>query len=185
MDIAEEHAMDRALGPSVLISILLIIAGLLAIFVPQIAGITIMAFLGWLLIVGGAAHLAFAWSRRHAGGFVWELILGVLYIIAGVYLLMNPVAGLAVLTLMLGAYLIGSAAVEFVLSVELRRLPGAGWLVLNGIITLILGLMIVANWPVSTVWAIGTLVGVSILFSGITRLGLALSMRRQHRLRMA
>jgi uncharacterized membrane protein HdeD (DUF308 family) len=184
MDITEGRATERA-APSVIISILLIIAGLLAIFAPGVAGITLTAFMGWLLIIGGAAHLAFAWSHRHTRSLVWELLLTALYIFVGVYLLTHPVTGLVVLTLMLSVYLIASAFAEFVLSIELRRLSGVGLLVLNGIITLILGLIVLGHWPWSSEWAIGTLMGISILCSGIARLGMALSARRQHRLRMA
>jgi uncharacterized membrane protein HdeD (DUF308 family) len=67
---------------------------------------------------------------------------------------------------------------EFVLSFQLRPLPGSGWLLFDGIVTLVLAAMIGSAWPISSVWAIGTLVGVSMFFSGITRLMLSVAVRR-------
>jgi len=67
---------------------------------------------------------------------------------------------------------------EFVLCSRLRGIPGSGWLMVDGIITLVLAVMIWSTWPSSTVWVVGTLIGISMLFSGITRLMLSLAARR-------
>jgi len=127
-------------------------------------------------------------SRRHpasrlrlagrANAVVWEILLGILYGGVGVYLLARPGAGLASLTLALAFYLVLEGALEFVLSFQLRPLPGSGWLMVDGIVTLVLAAMIGSAWPISSVWAIGTLVGVSMFFSGITRLILSVAARR-------
>jgi len=79
----------------------MIIAGILAIVVPPAAGIAVAILVGWLLVFSGGAHLAFAWRTRGTGGFLWEVLLGILYIAVGAYLLLHPVAGLASLTLAL------------------------------------------------------------------------------------
>jgi len=92
--------------------------------------------------------------------------------------LINPVAGLASLTLALAVYLLFEAVLELVLSFRLRPLPGSGWLLLDGIVTLILAILIWRSWPSSSAWAIGTLVGISMLFSGIARLMLSVAARR-------
>ena len=89
-----------------------------------------------------------------------------------------PGAGLASLTLALAFYLVFEGVLEFVLSFQLRPLPGSGWLLFDGIVTLLLAAMIGSAWPISSVWAIGTLVGVSMFFSGITRLMLSVAARR-------
>jgi uncharacterized membrane protein HdeD (DUF308 family) len=102
-----------------------------------------------------------------------------LYIAVGAFLLVNPLIGLASLTFALALYLLAEAALEFFLAYELRGLPGVGMLTLDGLITVVLAVMILMRWPWSSLWAIGTLVGISILFSGISRLGLALTMRHQ------
>jgi len=91
---------------------------------------------------------------------------------------MNPLVGLASLTLALAVYLFVEGVLEFILSFRLRPLPGSGWLLFDGIITLILAIMIWKTWPSSSEWVIGTLVGISMLFSGISRLMLSLAARR-------
>lgn len=170
--------VKQSVGWSIGLGVVMILTGLLAIASPVAAGIAVNILVAWLLIVSACAHLAFAWFRRSAGGFLWELLLGIVYLLIGGYMLMHPAAGLASLTFALAIYLVMEAALEFVLGAALRRLPGSGWLFCDGIVTLILAVMIGRTWPSSSEWAIGTLVGVSMLFSGITRLALSLSARR-------
>jgi len=170
--------VKKTLGWSVGLSALMIVAGLLAIVVPTVAGMAVTLFVAWLLIFSGAAHILFGWHTRSNGGFLWELLVGILYIVVGSYLLVNPVAGLASLTLALAIYLFAEGVLELILSFQLEPLPGWGWLLFDGIVTLVLAAMIWRTWPSSTTWVIGTLVGVSMFFSGIARLMLSLAARR-------
>ncbi len=168
----------ESVGWSIALSVLMILGGVLAIVIPPAAGVAVLVVVAWLLMISGAAHLVFAWHTRTAGGIVWELLLGVLYIFVGAYAFLNPVAGLASLTLVLAIYLFMEAALELILSFTLRPLPGSKWLLLDGIITLVLAILIWRSWPSSTEWVIGTLVGISMLFSGAARLSLSLAARR-------
>jgi uncharacterized membrane protein HdeD (DUF308 family) len=167
----------ESVGWSIALSVLMILTGVLAIMIPPVAGIAVLVVVAWLLMFSGAAHLVFAWHTRTAGGMVWELLLGILYILVGVYALLNPVAGLASLTLVLAIYLFMEAVLELILSFRLRPLPGSNWLLFDGIITLILAVLIWRSWPSSSEWVIGTLVGISMLFSGAARLSLSLAAR--------
>ena len=169
--------VKKSLGWSIGLSVLMIVAGIRAIASPLGAGIAINLLVAWLLIFSAGAHLVFAWHRRSAGGFLWEILVGILYMLTGIYLLMRPVAGLASLTLALAIYLFLEAMLEFVMGFTLRPRPGSGWLLIDGIVTLILAVMIWRTWPSSTEWVIGTLVGISMLFSGISRLGISLAAR--------
>lgn len=168
----------RSIGGSIALSILMILAGVLAIVIPAVGGIAVVLVVAWLLMFSGAAHLVFAWYTRTAGGIVWELLVGILYLFVGGYMLAHPAAGLASLTLFLAIYLFVEGVLEFVLSFRLRPLPGSNWLLFDGVITLILGVMIWRSLPSSAEWAIGTLVGVSMLFSGVARLSLSMGARR-------
>jgi uncharacterized membrane protein HdeD (DUF308 family) len=163
---------------SIVLSVLMIAAGVLAIFSPAIAGVAVTVFFGWLLIVSGILHLALAWQAGRPGAVVWEVLVGILYGGVGLYLLTRPVTGLASLTMALVVYLVLEAVLEFILSFQLRPAPGSGWLLFDGIVTLALAVMIGSAWPVSASWAIGTLVGVSMFFSGVTRLMLSIAVRR-------
>jgi uncharacterized membrane protein HdeD (DUF308 family) len=124
------------------------------------------------------SHFVFAWRGGRATAVVWEILLGVVYGAIGFYLLTRPVAGLASLTLAVAVYLFVEGVLEFILSLQLRPAPGSGWLLVDGIVTLVLAVMIWSTWPSSAAWVIGTLVGISMLFSGITRLMLSLAVRK-------
>ena len=168
----------ESVGWSIGLSILMILAGISAIVLPPVAGIAVILVVAWLLIFSGAFHLVFAWHTRTTGGFVWELLLGILYIFVGVYTLVHPVAGLASLTLLLAIYLFVEGVLELILGFRLRPMPGSSWLLFDGVVTLILAILIWRTWPSSTEWVIGTLVGISMLFSGAARLSLSLAARR-------
>ena len=169
--------VKESVGWSIALSVLLIVAGIFAIASPMAAGLGVTIFVGWLLIVSGVFHLVFAWYTRSAGGFLWELLVAALYIFIGVYLLRHQTTGLEALTLALAIYLLLEAILEFVLGFSLRPLPGSGWLLFDGVVTLILAILIWKTWPSSTGWVIGTLVGISMLFSGISRLAISLAAR--------
>jgi len=163
---------------SIVLSVLMIAAGVLAIFSPAIAGVAGTVFFGWLLIVSGVLHLAYAWQAGRAGAVVWEILVGLLYGGIGAYLLARPVAGLESLTLALAISLAIEGVLEFGLAFQLRPLPGSGWLLFDGVVTLVLAAMIGSAWPISSVWAVGTLVGVSMFSSGLTRLMLSIAVRK-------
>jgi uncharacterized membrane protein HdeD (DUF308 family) len=170
--------VKKSLGWSIALSVMMILAGIFAIVLPPIAGIAITILVGWLLVFSGGAHLVFGWQTRETGGLIWELLVGILYLIAGLYLLINPLMGVVSLTLALAIYLFVEAVLEFILAVRFRPMPGSGWLFVDAIITLVLAIMIWRTWPSSTAWAIGILVGVSMLFSGMSRLMLSVAARR-------
>jgi uncharacterized membrane protein HdeD (DUF308 family) len=155
----------------------MIATGVLAIGLPMIAGIAVTVVVGWLLIFSAVLHLAFAFRSGRAGAVLWQILLAVVYGVIGFYVLANPVAGLASLTLAVAIYLFAEGVLEFILSLRLRPAPGTGWLLFDGIVTLVLAIMVWSTWPSSAAWVIGTLVGISMLFSGITRLMLSLSVR--------
>jgi uncharacterized membrane protein HdeD (DUF308 family) len=93
-------------------------------------------------------------------------------------MLSHPGRGLLTVTLVLAVYLLVEGLLEVVIYTQSRHLPGAGWFLFDAIVTIVLGIMIFKSWPMSSVWAVGTLVGISILFSGISRLSYAFAGRR-------
>jgi uncharacterized membrane protein HdeD (DUF308 family) len=168
----------KSIGWSIALSVLLILAGFFALLIPFISGIGITLFIGWLMILSGITHFVFAFKTHTTGGVLWELLLGAVYLFAGVYLILHPLAGLLTLTLFLACYLLFEGIFEIVQYFQIRPRHGAGWLLFDAIITLILAFLIWRSWPSSSVWVIGTLIGISMLFSGISRLMLSLAARR-------
>jgi uncharacterized membrane protein HdeD (DUF308 family) len=170
--------ISRNVRWSIALSVLMIVAGVLAIIVPLASGIAVTILVGWLLVLGGAAHLAYSWHTRQGGGLFWGMLLGISYIVVGGYALLHPLVGLGSLTLVLAGYLLVASILEFILSYQLRPLSGSGWLLIDGIISLILAIMIWRSWPINTLWVVGTLVGINMLCSGFTRLAISLAARR-------
>jgi uncharacterized membrane protein HdeD (DUF308 family) len=169
---------NRTLNWSIFLSILLILAGFCTLLIPFMGGIGVTLFVGWALMISGIAHLVFAWKGHSAGTRIWELLVGLAYLFAGVYLIAHPVAGLASLTLLLAFYLFFEGIFEMLAFFRVRSRPGTGWLLFDGLVTLLLAIMIWRQWPFSTVWAIGTLVGISMIFSGFSRLMLSMGAKR-------
>jgi uncharacterized membrane protein HdeD (DUF308 family) len=161
-----------ARGWSLLTAIAFILLGMFAIAQPLVTGLGLAVLISWLLIIGGIAHAVSAFTARRDGasGVVWPLLVGVLYVIGGLYFLSYPLLGLGTLTLLLAIILLLEAVVWIALYVKTRTLGASPMLLANGIVTLLLGGMIWLRWPSSSVWAVGTLVGVNLLMTGFWRL---------------
>jgi uncharacterized membrane protein HdeD (DUF308 family) len=104
-------------------------------------------------------------------------LLALVYGFAGIYMLMHPLLGLVSLTPVLAVFLLIEGMIEIVFYFNIRKVPNSGWVLLDGIITLILGLLIWANWPSASAWVVARLVGISLMFSGISRFMLSLAIR--------
>jgi uncharacterized membrane protein HdeD (DUF308 family) len=124
------------------------------------------------------AHLVATFTGGGAGRVIWQVILGIIYIVGGIYFLTHPLLGLGTLTLLLAVIILMEAVLEFIAYFRARNEGGSGWMLFNGVITLFLGGLIWLHWPSSSVWAIGTLVGVNLLMTGISRLMLGMAARK-------
>jgi uncharacterized membrane protein HdeD (DUF308 family) len=170
-------ASTRSRGWSIFLGILLFVAGLLSIAVPFFASIAASVFFGWLILLAGIAHLIYAWSERGSGAVLWQILIGVVYVIAALYMLVLPVAGVVALTLVLTFYITLEGAFGLAVFALRRRLPGSFWFLADGLISLFVAGLIFFHWPSSSFWAVGTLVGISLLFSGIARLTFSIGPR--------
>ena len=170
-------ALSRNWGWLLALAILLIILGLVAIAAPVYATFAVQVLLGWILIIGGIAQCVHAFTVRGWGGFLFELLSAFLYLAVGILLLVNPVEGALALTIVLAAFLLVEGVFKIVMAWRVRRHPRWGWLLASGILSLILGALIWAEWPSSALWVIGLLVGVHLLFTGWALTMLALAAR--------
>ncbi len=168
----------ESIGWSIALSVVLILVGLFAILAPLLAGVALTGILGWLLILVGGGHLWLAWHVRGAGAHIWEAVIGFVYIVGGIFLLFHPIVGLVGITAILGAYLLIRGIFELIAGLSMRGVGGNVWLLINGAISLVLAFLIWRHLPYSADWFIGTLIGFALLFTGISRLALALTARR-------
>jgi len=157
----------RGVGYTIL-GVLVALLGLFAIFSPVVTGLAITLVLGVVLVVGAIFHFVAAFSGRGWKGFIFQILLAILYGIAGLSLFSNPIVGLVTLTLLLAAYLFASGIVEIVIGVRVH--PASGWwlMVVSGVLSLVLGGMIFVGFPSTAAWALGLLVGVGLLSTGIS-----------------
>ena len=160
---------------SLWIGILLIVLGLAGIFLPGVSTIVTETWIALIILSAGFAKFGYAFQTRQEGGFAWKLILSLLYIGTGIMLFVAPLSGVLTLTILLGSFLLSEGVFELILAFRLRPQQNWTWVLGNGIITLLLGAMIWFQFPFDAPWLLGTLVGASILFTGISRVGLALN----------
>jgi len=133
--------------------------------------------LGWALILVGIALFVFALHSQTAGNFFLKVLLSALYGISGIALAFFPIAGVAALTGILGTLLLIQAGLQTAAAFQLKPLDGWGWFLADAASSLLLAILILAAWPSSSGWAIGTLVGVSVFMSGISRIMIATRIR--------
>jgi uncharacterized membrane protein HdeD (DUF308 family) len=152
--------------------------GFLALFLPLVTGIGVSIAVGWIIVFGGVAYVASAFAARGAGSFVWRLIIGGIYIVGGFYLAFNPGIALESLTLAMALIFFLEGVLETVVFFQFRILPGSGWVLFDGLVTLFLAYLIWRPWPGSSIWAIGTILGINLITSGFTRLMYSVAARR-------
>ncbi|MGD9563032.1 MAG: HdeD family acid-resistance protein [Pyrinomonadaceae bacterium] len=157
-------------GLSIGISVIMIILGFLAIVMPGATGFAVSVIFGWLIILAGVLHFVSAFAAFGVGRFLWRMLVAAVYVLGGGYLLLNAPFTLGTLTMAVAVIFIMEGIFRIIGYFQVRMLPGSGWLIFNGIVSIVLGGMIAYEWPDSSLWAIGMLVGVNLLFGGITGL---------------
>ena len=159
--------------------IVLLILGLLAIVVPQIATIAVAVFIGWILLVSGAVGLLATFRMRTAPGFWWSLISAILGIVAGILLFRSPVSGALSLTVILTVFLTIEGIVSILFALEHKRELSGRWgaMLFSGLVDLFLAGIIIEGLPGTAAWAIGLLIGVNLVFGGTALIAMALHAR--------
>lgn len=165
--------MKRRFTWSIGMGVITALLGLFLIAYPMITATITTILFGWILIFVGVAQFVFAVHSQSIGTFFLKVLSSLLYGFTGVGLVFFPIAGVAALTVLLGTMLLVSAGVETATAFQLRPVKGWGWFLIGGAASLLMGILILAGWPASSVWAIGTLVGVSVLMNGISRVMIA------------
>jgi len=163
---------------SVLWGVLLIVFGMVAVASPFLAAVAVNALIAWLIILAGIVHLMLGFRTHGAGSMIWKILVGIAYVCFGGYLIARPVVGVASLTLVLATLFLVEGVLDIILFVKMRPMQGSNWVLLDGIVSLLLGAMIYMQWPSSSAWAIGTLVGISLIFSGVARVMMSLAVRK-------
>jgi uncharacterized membrane protein HdeD (DUF308 family) len=175
------EALSRNWGWLLALGILMIILGVIAVGAPVVATIAVQFMLGWLLVISGIAEGVHAFMAQGWRGFLFELLSALLYLAVGILLLVNPLEGALALTIVLAVFLIVEGVFKIIMALRVRDHDGWGWLLASGIVSVVLGVLIWAQWPASGLWVIGLLVGIQLLFTGWALVMLALAAKRWRR----
>jgi uncharacterized membrane protein HdeD (DUF308 family) len=168
---------SKNINASLWTGVVLILLGIAAIAAPIVSTIFTETWTALILISAGFAKLVYATQTRHEGGFIWKLLLSVIYIATGIMLLVYPLTGILTLTLLLGSFLLTEGTFELILAFRLRPQQNWTWALGNSIITLLLGGIVWFQYPNNAPWLIGTILGASVISTGISRVMLSLNAR--------
>ena len=176
---ASELAPLRAKsGWIVALGVVYLIAGFIALGSVAMATVASVFIVGIMMLLAGVAEIVNAFQVKSWGKFILWLLLGILYVVAGIAAFENPLLAAAVLTLVLGVALVVSGIMRIVLAFGMKEGMPWMWIVLSGVITFLLGAIILAHWPVSSVYVLGLFLGIDLVFAGVGWIGLGLGLRR-------
>lgn len=157
--------------------VLLIVAGMAAIVQPAPAALAFALLFAWLLVFAGVVELVYAWQQREQDGFSWKLASGLATLVLGIVLLTFPIAGIASISLLIGAFLLVSGVSRLLLALKLRPRAGWGWVLFDAVLSIIVAGLIASGWPQSSYQFIGILVGFMLISGGVWRIVLGRTMR--------
>lgn len=155
-----------------------IIAGVLALLNPFPASLAAVKLAAWAFLIIGAVQIFFeAFSAKSWGGKLWTLLLGIVAVLIGVDLLGEPLAGLIKLTMVLGIMFIISGLFKFIVGWGVQRTDFKIAVLVSGVASLIIGLIIMSNFPASAATSLGILLGIELISNGVSAVALGLSRR--------
>lgn len=163
-------------GTPFVLGVLIMLAGLFAFSAAMITSLVSILIFGAMLATSGVLEIIYAFRWRKSGHFLLYFLGGLLSLVVGALMLFRPVAGLATVTLLLAGYFFASGLFRAITSV-MDRYPNWGWDLFAGLVSLFLGVLVVAQWPISALWIVGALVGVEIFFRGLREVAGALELR--------
>jgi uncharacterized membrane protein HdeD (DUF308 family) len=165
-------------GWIVALGVVYLLAGFIALGSVVVATVASVLIVGVMMIIAGVAEVISAFQVKGWGKFLLWVLLGVLYIIAGFVTFENPLLAAALLTLILGVSLVASGIMRIILAFSMKQETPWIWILLSGVITVLLGLLILAHWPVSSLYILGLFLGIDLIIAGAGWIGLGFGLHR-------
>lgn len=159
------------------LGVLFLILGVIGLYMTTALTLASVLFFGALLLAGGVFQLIDAFKCRGWKSIVWYVFIAILYLIAGIAVMLNPAGASVVLTSVLASMLIIIGGLRIVMAFQLRGARSWGWLLIGGIAAMVLGLVILAQWPVSGLWVIGLFVAIEMILHGASLVFIGLAAR--------
>jgi uncharacterized membrane protein HdeD (DUF308 family) len=176
---ADSNAPDpRKAGTWAIVwGVVLIVTGIVAIMKPGVAALAFELLLSWLLVFAGVVEIVYAIQERGKDGFRYKLLLAILTLLLGVFMLLRPGLGIASIALLIGAFLFAQGIASVMLAFKLKPRQGWGWVLLDGVLSIVIAILIASGWPDSSVGFLGTLVGILLMYGGFWRIMLGRALR--------
>jgi uncharacterized membrane protein HdeD (DUF308 family) len=171
-DVGEHSGWFIALGVAYIIS------GIVALIMPFLASVAVALVIGWVFLFVGIVTLIQAWRVASWGGVIWQVIVGLIILAGGVAAVIDPIAAAVGLALLVGIMFLAKGIAQIALGFNLRPSAAWGWIVAAGILAVLVGLIVIFNWPFSGTWVLGTFAGISLIFSGWSYIMMAMAARR-------
>jgi uncharacterized membrane protein HdeD (DUF308 family) len=173
---SETHQLRENWGWMMLFGCLMVVLGIFAVAYAAVFTVVSVLWTAWILIIAGVVEAVHAIRHHEQGHLVWYILEALLSIVVGALLLRGPILGAVVLTLLLATYFL-VAGIFRIVAATVLHLPGRGWVLFNGVVTLALGIVVWGGWPASSFWVIGLFIGITLILSGFARIMLALALR--------
>jgi uncharacterized membrane protein HdeD (DUF308 family) len=167
---AAKNELKENAGWFLAMGVLMILFGFTIIIFPVAGTFTVELLFGLLLLIAGITEVVLSFRVRGWGGFFLLLMMGIFSLVVGLTLLMFPIQGVITLTLLLGLFLAATGLLKIIFSFTMKGVDEWGWVLFNGIISVLLGVLIIGAWPSDAAWVIGLLFGIDMVFGGLTSL---------------
>jgi uncharacterized membrane protein HdeD (DUF308 family) len=172
------HELRGKWGWIVAIGVIFVIAGFVALGSVVLATVVSVTYVGFMMLLAGVVEFVSAFQMKSWGRFFLWMLLGALYAFAGVFTFENPLLVAGALTLILGAALFASGIVRIYLAFQMQGGTPWVWVVFSGAITTLLGIVILMHWPVSSLYILGTFLGIDLIFAGLSWINIGMALRR-------
>lgn len=169
--------VTRNWGWMLALGILMVILGTIGLGMTFALTIVSVLYFGVLLLIGGGVQIFDAFKCKGWKSILWHVLIGLMYVAAGIVIFSDPVLASATLTLVIAGALLGIGIVRIIIAFQMRGVPGWIWTLIGGIAAIALGAMIFAKWPVSGLWVIGLFFAIELIFNGWSHITIALAAR--------
>lgn len=170
--------LGKAFGLSIFLSILMIVCGVVSFLLAAETSIAVVIIMAWIMMIGGVVQFVHAFRSKGVGLTLWKVVVALAYFATGLFLRLDVGIGVAALTLALIGFFIAQGVVCLIAFVRAPKGGASTWLLLEGVVTVILGLMVWRHWPAAGLWILGAFVGINLVMNGTSRLMLTLAVRR-------
>jgi uncharacterized membrane protein HdeD (DUF308 family) len=170
--------LQRCSRTLLIAGVALIVLGTVAIVAPGLATLFVTTFLGWVFVISAVTEFYLAFQVHGGWRIAGAVLTGLVSLVAGAWLLLNPAAGALALTFLLAAYFVASGIVKAIAAWQLRHVGGSGWTYLSAACSVLLGLLVFSGWPGTAAWLLGLIVGIDLLFYGWALVALRAAVNR-------